>query len=211
MVSLWRRWADRRGVAPRTADWRQEIVTINWPSERCAKPLLEWIMYTSRDAYVERDNVVHCKEPSERSIMISYASRSVKKISERMSIKVCGVVSPYVSELWIQCVVYNKLLGDRAFDDLGVCVRCGICSESECLSLWLTELAIEWIVLMGEQWQQACWFRRLVLLVEIQLWSGGVKCVRVPLVEDKNQEGRKSVYLYMSLSELCQDCYAASP
>jgi len=39
----------------------------------------------------------------------------------------------------------------------------------------------------------------------------GVECVKVPLVEDKYQESRKSVYLYMFWSELYEGCYTASP
>jgi len=52
--------------------------------------------------------------------------------------KVCGVVYLFVSGLWSHCYVYNKLLGDRAFEDLSVYVRCGVCSESVCPSLWWT-------------------------------------------------------------------------
>jgi len=38
-----------------------------------------------------------------------------------------------------------------------------------------------------------------------------VECVRVQLVEDKYQENRKNECLDMSLSKLCECCYAVSP
>ena len=98
-----------------------------------------------------RDNVVYWIEPKGRSFMISYASKSIKRLSRRISVKVCGVVSPFVSGLWSYCDVCNKLLSDRAYDDLCICVRCGLCSESVCVILWWTGLAVEWIVLMGER------------------------------------------------------------
>ena len=63
--------------------------------------------------------------------LISYATWSFKKLSERICIEVCGVVSQMVSGLWSRCDVGNKLLSDRAsvVDDLCVCVRCKICSD----------------------------------------------------------------------------------
>jgi len=44
-----------------------------------------------------------------------------------------------------------QAVDDRAFGDLCVCVRCGIRSESVCLSLWKTGLAVVWNVLKEEQ------------------------------------------------------------
>jgi len=69
------------------------------------------------------------KSQTEDQIMISYATRSFERLSERICIKVCGVVSQMVSGLWFCCDLCNKLMGDRAFDDLCVCVRCQICSD----------------------------------------------------------------------------------
>jgi len=96
-----------------------------------------------------RDHVVCWKEPNGRSKLIFYATKSFKRLSERISIVVCGVVYPFMCVLWSRCGVFRKLWGDRAFDDLCVCVWCGICSESVCLRLWWTDLAIVWIVLMA--------------------------------------------------------------
>ena len=84
---------------------------------------------------IKRDNAVYGKIPRGRSIIISYATVSVTRLAERIFLKVCRVVFPFVGGLWSHCEVCNTLLGDRAFDDLSVCVWCRICSKSVCLSL----------------------------------------------------------------------------
>jgi len=54
-------------------------------------------------------------------------------------------------------------------------------------------------------------FRVLSCWLKVNCKVMGVECVKVPLVEDKYQESRKSVYLCMFLSELYEGCYTASP
>ena len=71
----------------------------------------------------------------EDQVVISNATKSFKKISERICIGVCGSCIHLCvdCDLVVECV---HAVGDRAFDDLCVCVRCRVCSESMCLGLW---------------------------------------------------------------------------
>jgi len=110
----------------------------------CGKPLEAFCNIISL-----RNNVVYCKEPKGRSIMIASATKSFKRISGRISILVCGIVYPFMCGLWSRYGVCSKLWGDCAFDDLCVCVRCRICSGSVCLGLWETGLAMVCIVLVN--------------------------------------------------------------
>jgi len=67
--------------------------------------------------------------------MISNATNPLKKPQRQSLLGCAGCISIYVWLVFDLVVVCVQAVGDRAFGDLCVCVRCGVRSESVSMSL----------------------------------------------------------------------------